>query len=158
MLNPYSQGWQSAGASPPTHTSFSPTIMNCIVVGPQSRPYFRIEDAPILGVSVFQNSNGQNIALVQWHQHPEVEIRNIVTRQRTSEMLSLSPDQSSRTMTVSGATVTFTTRDNVIWILRRISRGQGTVTLELTGEAIRLGLLEPAMLATFLLQYGRNID
>jgi hypothetical protein len=32
------------------------------------------------------------------------------------------------------------------------------VTLELTGEAIHLGLLEPALVATFLLQCGRNID
>jgi hypothetical protein len=50
-------------------------------------------DTPMPGVSVFQNSNGQNIALVQWHRHPEVELRNIVARQRVSEMLSLSPDQ-----------------------------------------------------------------
>jgi hypothetical protein len=68
--------------------------LNCSVIGPQSRPYFRImTDTPMPGVSVFQNSNGQNIALVQWHRHPEVELRNIVARQRVSEMLSLSPDQ-----------------------------------------------------------------
>ncbi|KAJ6511635.1 hypothetical protein DFH09DRAFT_941973 [Mycena vulgaris] len=193
MFNPYSQGWQNTGGaassngrpsifgalpftSPDTlptffsfrFTSFNPTILNCTIIGPQSRPYFRIvTDAPIPGVSTFQNSNGQNVALVQWHRHPEVEIRNIVSRQRTSEMLSLSPDQSSRTMTVNGSTFTLTPRDNFIWlystasqpeILGRISRGQGTVTLELTGEAIHLGLLESAVVATFLLQCGRNID
>ncbi|KAJ7486597.1 hypothetical protein FB451DRAFT_1082084 [Mycena latifolia] len=193
MLNPYSQGWQNTAASSypngrpsifgalpfpspnplPTFlafrfTAFSPTIMNCTIVGPQSRPYFRITtDAPMPGVSVFQNSNGQNVALVQWHRHPEVEIRTVVERQRTSEMLALSTDQSSRMMTVSGTTITFTPRDNFIWlystapqpeILGRISRGQNTVTLELTGEAIHIGILEPAVVATFLLQCGRNID
>ncbi|KAJ7736589.1 hypothetical protein DFH07DRAFT_753415 [Mycena maculata] len=194
MLNPYSQGWQNTGASGlssngrpsifgalpftspgalPTFfsfrfTSFNPSVLNCIIIGPQSRPYFRIvTDAPIPGVSVFQNSNGQNMALVQWHRHPEVEVRNIITRQRTSAMLALWTDQSSRTMSVNGATFTFTPRDNFIWIystasqpeiLGRISRDQDTITLELTGEAIHLGLLEPAVVATFLLQCGRNID
>ncbi|KAJ7905900.1 hypothetical protein B0H13DRAFT_2508533, partial [Mycena leptocephala] len=192
--NPYTQGWQSTsqsranngrpsifGALPftspdplPTFfsfrfTSFNPTILNCSVIGPQSRPYFRImTDTPMPGVSVFQNSNGQNIALVQWHRHPEVELRNIVARQRVSEMLSLSPDQRfSRGMTVNGTAFTLTPRDNFIWIystasqpelLGRISRGRNAVTLELTGEAIHLGILEPAVVATFLLQCGRNID
>ncbi|KAJ7031888.1 hypothetical protein C8F04DRAFT_1360577 [Mycena alexandri] len=192
MLNPYSQGWQNTGHSNPNSarpsifgalpfpanatptffsfrfTSFSPTILNCNVIGPQSRPYFRIvTDNPMPGVTVFQNSNGQNIALIQWHRHPEVEVRNVIARQRTSEMLSLSPDQSSRRMTVNDATFTFTPRDNFIWLysggpqpelLGRISRGQSAVTLELTGEAIHLGILEPAVVATFLLQCGRNID
>ncbi|KAJ7509558.1 hypothetical protein B0H11DRAFT_1846605 [Mycena galericulata] len=189
MFNPYSQGWPGSnsntgtpsifGALPfpapdslPTFfsfrfTSFNPTVLNCTIIGPKSRPYFRImTDAPMPGVTVFQNSNGQNISLVQWHRHPEVEMRN-VSRQRTSEMLALSNDQSSRTMSVSGRTLTFTPRDNFIWIysggtqpevLGRISRSQDTVTLELTGEAIHLGLLEPAVVATFLLQCGRNID
>ncbi|KAF8217202.1 hypothetical protein K438DRAFT_1559278 [Mycena galopus ATCC 62051] len=189
MFNPYSRDLQapSSGTRPsifgalpftspdtlPTFfsfrfTSFNPSILNCNVIGPKSRPYFRITtDNPVPGVSVFQNSNGQNIALVQWHRHPEVELRNIVDRQRVSEMLSLSPDQTSRRMTVNGATFTFTPRDNFIWLysaashpelLGRISRGQNTVILELTGEAIHLGLLEPAVVATFLLQCGRNID
>ncbi|KAJ7103846.1 hypothetical protein C8R44DRAFT_834601 [Mycena epipterygia] len=189
MLNPYTQGWQNAGGngrpsifgalpftSPnalPTFfsfrfTAFNPTILNCNVVGPQSRPYFRImTDAPMPGVTVFQNSNGQNMALVQWHRHPEVEIRGTISRQRTAEMLPLSTDQSSRTMTAGGATLSFTPRDNFIYIYSgtsqpemfgRISRGQDKVTLELTGEAIHLGLLEPIVVATFLLQCGRNID
>ncbi|KAJ7331358.1 hypothetical protein DFH08DRAFT_708274 [Mycena albidolilacea] len=165
MFNPYSQSWQGQsiyGALPysspdalPTFfsfrfTSLNPTVLNCTVIGPKSRPYFRITtDTPMPGVSVFQNSNGQNIALVQWHRHPEVELRNIVARQRVSGMLSLSPDQTYRRMTVNGATFTFTPRDNFIWT---------TVTLELTGEAIHIGLLEPALVATFLLQCGRNID
>ncbi|KAJ7648717.1 hypothetical protein DFH06DRAFT_997054 [Mycena polygramma] len=195
MFNPYAQGWgtQGSGQSRPSNgrpsifgalpftapdtlptffsfrfTSFNPSILNCTVIGPQSRPYFRIlTDTPMPGVTVFQNSNGSNIALIEWMRHPEVELRNIVARQRVSGMLSLSQDQSSRTLTANDTTFTFTPRDNFIWIystasqpelLGRISRGQNTVTLDLTGEAIHLGILEPAVVATFLLQCGRNID
>jgi hypothetical protein len=109
MFNPYSQSWQGQsiyGALPFTSpdalqtffsfrfTSFNPTVLNCTVIGPESRPYFRITtDTPMPGVSIFQNSNGQDIALVQWHRHPEVELHNIVERQRVSGMLSLSPHQ-----------------------------------------------------------------
>ncbi|KAJ6590228.1 hypothetical protein B0H10DRAFT_1831015 [Mycena sp. CBHHK59/15] len=190
MFNPYSQAWSNTnssntnngqpsifGALPfpspeslPTFftfrfTSFNPTIMNSVVVGPQSRPYFRvISDAPILGVTVLQNSNGRNIALVQWHRHPEVEVRNVFSRQRSSQMLPLSSNQSSRTMTINGETYNFTPQENFIGLysstemLGRVSRSEGSVTLELTGEAIRLGLLEPSITAVFLLQCGRNID
>lgn len=169
MLNPYSQGWQGAGGQSPSNgrpsifgalpypsadalptffsfrfTSFNPTVLNCTIIGPQSRPYFRImTDAPMPGVSILQNANGQNIALVQWHRHPEVEIRNIITRQRTSEMLALSTNQrsvfgcdshsfqvylgyySSRTMSVSGATLTFVPRDNFIWVRFHSARRMG---------------------------------
>ncbi|KAJ7048516.1 hypothetical protein C8F01DRAFT_1004534 [Mycena amicta] len=152
-------------------TSFAPTILNCTVIGPQSRPYFRVlTDAPVQGVTAFQNASGATIALVQWHRHPEVEIRGVVPRQRSSAMLALSQDQSARVMTVNATTqsaMTFMPRENFIWIysnapepelLGRISRGKTSVTLELTGEAIHLGLLESAVVATFLLQCGRNID
>ncbi|KAJ7289397.1 hypothetical protein C8J57DRAFT_1047026 [Mycena rebaudengoi] len=194
MFNPYSQGWPNSGASssnngrpsifgalpftsPETQptffafhfTSFNPTIMNCAVVGPQSKPYFRImTDAPIPGVSVFQNSNGVNIALVQWNRHPEVEVRSFFTRRPTSQMLPLSPDQSYRTMVVNGRTYSFIPQENFIGLyssssppemLGRISRSQnGTVVLELTGEAIHIGILEPSIVSAFLLQCGRNID
>ncbi|KAJ7213953.1 hypothetical protein GGX14DRAFT_617909 [Mycena pura] len=50
-------------------TSCSPSMLNCTVLGPgaPARPYFRIlTDAPLPGVSVFQNAQGQNVALVQW--------------------------------------------------------------------------------------------
>ncbi|KAJ7217271.1 hypothetical protein GGX14DRAFT_391076 [Mycena pura] len=151
-------------------TSFSPSILNCTVLGPgaPARPYFRIlTDAPLPGVSVFQNAQGQNVALVQWKRHPEAEIRGVTPRQRTAELVALAPDRSSRSMMLNDSGITFMPRDNFIWLhstatqpelLGRITRGQTSVTLELTGEAIHLGLLEAAVVATFLLQCGRNID
>ncbi|KAJ7625791.1 hypothetical protein FB45DRAFT_750882 [Roridomyces roridus] len=185
MLNPYTQAWQNGqsnsnsqncrpsifGALPystpdgatPTFfsfrfTSFNPNVLNCVILGPQSRPYFRIvTDTPLPGVSVLQSSNGQNVALVQWHRHPEIEIRGVVNRQRTSAALSLSRDQTSRSMTVNRTTMTFVPHSQTD-ILGRISRAQDSIHLELTGEAIHSGLLESAVMAAFLLQCGRNID
>ena len=43
-------------------------------------------------------------------------------------------------------------------VLGRISRVPTSVTLELTPEAVQLGLLEPALVATALLSCGHNID
>jgi hypothetical protein len=43
-------------------------------------------------------------------------------------------------------------------VYAQVSRGEGTVTLELTAEAIQIGLLEICATATFLLQCGRSID
>ncbi|KAJ7905913.1 hypothetical protein B0H13DRAFT_2274370 [Mycena leptocephala] len=181
MLNPYSQGWQNTGQSRannggpsifgalpftspdplPTFfsfrfTSFNPTILNCNVIGPQSRPYFRImTDTPMPGSPSFRI---QMAKTSHWF--------NGIDILRLNYEISWQ-DSGSRRMTVNGATFTLTPRDNFIWIystgsqpelLGRISRGRNAVTLELTGEAIHLGILEPAVVATFLLQCGRNID
>lgn len=43
-------------------------------------------------------------------------------------------------------------------IYSRVSREEGAVKLELTTEAIQLGLLEVCVAAAILLQCGRNID
>jgi hypothetical protein len=40
----------------------------------------------------------------------------------------------------------------------KIQRQAGTVTLDLTTEAIQAGLLEMAIMATVILQSGRNVD
>ncbi|CAK5283434.1 unnamed protein product [Mycena citricolor] len=189
MLNPYAQDWNhpNGASAPPSvfgalpsvakalptfftfrFTSFNPSIMNCTVMGPQATAYFRIiTDTPMAGVSVFQNATGGTFSLVQWNQHPDVEIQGVAARQPTSSLLSLSHDRSYRSFTwADGSALLFVPRDNYIWIyynsleqiLGRISRGRDWVTLELTGEALRLGLLETSVVATFLLQSGRNID
>jgi hypothetical protein len=43
-------------------------------------------------------------------------------------------------------------------IYARVAREEGAVALELTSEAIQIGLLEVAVAAALLLQCGRNID
>lgn len=43
-------------------------------------------------------------------------------------------------------------------MLARVSKTSTSVTLELTQEAINLGLLEVSLVATILLQSGRPVD
>jgi hypothetical protein len=43
-------------------------------------------------------------------------------------------------------------------VYAQVSRDEDSVTLELTAEAIQIGLLELCVAATFLLQCGKNID
>jgi hypothetical protein len=42
--------------------------------------------------------------------------------------------------------------------LAKITRANGAVTLDMTPDAIQLGLLDVAVSAALLLQCGRNID
>lgn len=77
--------------------TFSPldgTILNALVMGPQSRTYFRIStDSTSSGFSVVQNSKLESVALVEWRSHPIVEIQNIVSKRSSSQWLELSPDK-----------------------------------------------------------------
>lgn len=43
-------------------------------------------------------------------------------------------------------------------VLARVARAPSAVLLELTQEAIQLGLLEPCLVATVLFVCGHNID
>lgn len=75
-------------------TLFNPTILNCKVVGPHNETYFRVvTDASMQGYSVLKNSQGSNIALVEWQTHPNVEARSIVAKQPVGQWLRLSSDR-----------------------------------------------------------------
>lgn len=43
-------------------------------------------------------------------------------------------------------------------ILARVARMPNMITLDITQDALQLGLLEPAIVATVLLSCGANID
>lgn len=43
-------------------------------------------------------------------------------------------------------------------VLARIARVPNSVMVELTSEAVQLGLLEPALVATVMLSCGHHID
>jgi hypothetical protein len=43
-------------------------------------------------------------------------------------------------------------------LLARVTRGSGVISLEVTPDAIQLGILDSIVTATFLLQSGRNVD
>ncbi|KAJ6626699.1 hypothetical protein B0H10DRAFT_507207 [Mycena sp. CBHHK59/15] len=161
-------------ASPPTFitftfTSFNPTILTSIVTGPQSRTYFTVQtDSPTVGFTVLHNAGNQPMVIIEWLKHPVIEIRDIISKRPTSQFLALSSDSRHRTMTARGKTFVWAPDGNCIClygpglgvpqIFARVSRLEDSVVLEMTTEAIQIGLLEACATAALLLQSGRNID
>ena len=75
-------------------TSYSPNIFNCTVVGPKAQPYYTIvTDNQMPGYTVLKNMEGKNVSLVEWQQHPSVEIRGMVSKQTVGNWLRLSPNR-----------------------------------------------------------------
>ncbi|KAF8962579.1 hypothetical protein BDZ97DRAFT_2021739 [Flammula alnicola] len=150
-------------------TSFSPNILNCTVIGPQARVYYRIvTDNQMPGYTVIKNAEGKNVSLIEWQAHPMIEVRGLLSKQHVRTWLGLTADKRSRTMTVRGMQYTWAPRDKSINLyagghrgptfLARITRANGAITLDMTQDAIQLGLLDPIVAAALLLQCGRNID
>ncbi|TFK35941.1 hypothetical protein BDQ12DRAFT_756512 [Crucibulum laeve] len=149
-------------------TSFSPDIFNCIVQGPQDLQYFSITTSNAYPRVTTIVKPGGALATIQWHQHPILEIKGLVSYQPTSHWIPLSADRSYRTMNVHGRVLTWVPQINSIYLYSggpapaeqygRIVRSSNVVTLEITNQAIQAGMLEPATIATFLLQCGVHID
>ncbi|KAJ7463959.1 hypothetical protein FB451DRAFT_1492001 [Mycena latifolia] len=168
---PYPSG--SAVASPTfmsfRFTSFTPTILNSVVTGPQARTYFRIAtDSPTVGFTVIHNLANDPMVIIEWARHPIIEIRDIVSKRQTSQWLTLSPDKTYRTMSANGKPFFWASDGNYICLYApglgapqlhaRIFREGNEVVLEITSEAIQIGLLEISVAAALLLKSGRNID
>ncbi|KAG0697602.1 hypothetical protein DFH29DRAFT_1021692 [Suillus ampliporus] len=145
-------------------TSFSPTILNCKVIGPRNETYFRVvTDA---GYTVLKDAQGSNIALLEWRDRPTVEARGLVTKQLVGQWLRLSTDMSHRFMVHNGIGYSWRPHDRFLQlsiagsydVLARVFKTYDAVVLELTPYAIQLGLLELGVLATVLLQCGKSID
>ncbi|KIM46773.1 hypothetical protein M413DRAFT_63589 [Hebeloma cylindrosporum] len=150
-------------------TSFNPNILNCSVVGPRAQTYYRIvTDNQMPGYSVIKNAEGRNVSLVEWQTLPMIEVRGVLAKQHVRTWLGLTSDRSSRTMTVRGMQYTWSPSDKSINLyaggprdrkfLARISRANGAISLDMTSDAMQLGLLDIVVVAAFLLQCGRNID
>ncbi|KAJ7741923.1 hypothetical protein DFH07DRAFT_980920 [Mycena maculata] len=186
--NPNAVNSQPSGTSPlygalpyPTPSSTAPTfltfiftpldgtILNSLVMGPQSKTYFRINtDSISSGFSIIQNPTLESVALIEWRSHPIVEIRNIVSKRSTSQLLALSSDNTHRVMELRGKKFRWTPSEGYIrlystgvpnpQLFGRISQGQNGVVLEVTTEAVHIGLLEVCITSALLLMSGRNID
>ncbi|KAJ6562291.1 hypothetical protein B0H19DRAFT_943452 [Mycena capillaripes] len=148
--------------------SFNPTIFKSTVTGPpHSRVYFRITN-PTPAFSVFYDATDEPLIIIEWLEHPVVEIRGIVTKRHTSSWLALAQNSSHRTMEARGKQFVWVPGGEYLFlyaagvsqpqVYAQVSRNDNSVTLELTTEAIQMGLLEICVAATFLLQCGRNID
>ncbi|KAK0203600.1 hypothetical protein DFS33DRAFT_813659 [Desarmillaria ectypa] len=167
-------------------TSFNPSMLNCTVIGPQQCPYFNfVTDSNMPTYTVLKDAKDRSIALVEWQSHPLVELRGVVSKQKVRDWLQLSQDKTSRTMDVRGTRYLWIPREQYINVvssaingnvctdvmsaqlyssgssprlLARICRGNGTITLDIAVEAMQMGLLDAAIIATMLLQCGQNID
>ncbi|KAJ7904182.1 hypothetical protein B0H13DRAFT_2510810 [Mycena leptocephala] len=150
-------------------TSFSPSILNSTVMGPQAQTYFHVTtDIPTPGFTVITNAANQPTIVIEWLKHPVIEIRGIVSKQQSSQWLALSPEKKYRTMTAKGKTFVWAPDGGSICLYSaglaspqtyaRITREEGAVALDITAEAIQIGLLEVCVAAAFLLQSGRRID
>lgn len=74
-------------------TQFNSTVLNCQVVGPQSRIAYRIVTEPTTpSCTIFKDVESRSIAMVQWQPHANLEIRGVTPRQRIRDWLRLSPD------------------------------------------------------------------
>ncbi|TFK37735.1 hypothetical protein BDQ12DRAFT_705707 [Crucibulum laeve] len=148
--------------------SFNIDIFNCVVRGPKDVVYFTVSsDTTYPETTTIAKPGGQVIGTVEWHQHPFVEVRGQVAKQRVSQWLTMSADSSHRTMTVHGRTYAWVPRGNGIYLystgptqeqFARISRGQHSVSLEIASQAIQAGIFEATVVATLLIQCGRYID
>ncbi|KAJ6514118.1 hypothetical protein DFH09DRAFT_941203 [Mycena vulgaris] len=145
------------------------TILNSLVIGPQSRTYFRVTtDSTSSGYSVVRNSQLESVTLVEWRSHPIIEVRDAVSKRRTSQWLALSPDKDYRVMSARGRNFRWTPNGDYIelnsagvtgpQLFARLSQGQSGPVLELTAEAVQDGLLEACVTAALLLMSGLNID
>ncbi|KAF7318820.1 hypothetical protein HMN09_00217300 [Mycena chlorophos] len=150
-------------------TAFDPTILNSQVVGTSNgQVYYTIStDAQMAGYTVVKRVDGQGVALVEWQRHARVEVRGAVQKQDTKDWLKISRDQSYRMMTVRGTQykwvpenqyINLYSRSSTPQFYGRISRGEGSVVLEVTGDAMQNGLLDAIVTAAVILQCGSNID
>ncbi|KAJ7635097.1 hypothetical protein FB45DRAFT_743407 [Roridomyces roridus] len=157
-----------------TMTSLDPTVLNCVVVGPQGRVQYRVStDDTLPGYTVIKRlpppREARSIALIEWHpRHPRVEVRGSVPKQDVRDWLRMSRDQTYRTMALREAQYTWAPDSRsagqinlhaATHFFGRLSQhAPDSVLIELTADALQLGLLDTAVVVAVLLHCGLNID
>ncbi|KAJ7117180.1 hypothetical protein C8R44DRAFT_627021, partial [Mycena epipterygia] len=172
--NPYPKGIDYA--APPSafvtfqFTSFNPTLLDTIIIGPSSQLYFRVSTASRpLRYTAVRDSTNEAVTVIEWLKHPVIEIRDALTKRAVSQWLMLSSDKSYRTMNFDGRSFVWSPEGNYVClystgleapprIYARIFRDANALALDLTAEAINMGLLDVCAAAALVLQSGRNID
>ncbi|KXN91656.1 hypothetical protein AN958_12508 [Leucoagaricus sp. SymC.cos] len=151
------------------HFAYSTTsILDCSVYGPASKKYIEVisdfHKTPHL--TSLRKWDGSCLAVIEWQHRPVVEIPGVLPRQHVARWMPLSPTQSNRAMDARGIKYIWTPVGDALHPynhppsqhVAKIQRQAGTVTLDLTTEAVQAGLLEMAIVATVILQSGRNVD
>ncbi|KAJ7117172.1 hypothetical protein C8R44DRAFT_627037 [Mycena epipterygia] len=150
-------------------TSFNPTLLDSTVLGPSSQFYFHVSTASRpLRYTAVRDSTNEAITVIEWLKHPVIEIRDALTKQAVSQWLVLSSDKSYRTMNFDGRSFVWSPEGNYVClystgleaprIYARIFRDANALALDLTAEAINMGMLDVCVAAALVLQSGRNID
>ncbi|KAK7049355.1 hypothetical protein VNI00_005956 [Paramarasmius palmivorus] len=147
----------------------NPSLLNCTVMGPNNATHFYVVTDPNMPTyTVFKAHDGKSLALIEWQQTPQVELRGLVAKQAASSFLKLSSDQRFRIMQIAGQEYLWIPSQNSIALypagvhansntrLAQISRGASGVVLEINRHAAQAGLLPACVVATVLLQSGRN--
>jgi hypothetical protein len=73
-------------------TSFNPTILDSVVIGPNNQPCYFVSTDPS-GFTVIQDRHGMNVSFIEWQTHPIVEIQDRLARQTVENWLRISRDQ-----------------------------------------------------------------
>ncbi len=81
----------STSGTPPStltfyFTEFNPDLLNCVVVGPQSKVYYKVIPGPP-GLTYVQKPDNSSILCIEWQQHPMVEVRDIVPREAVGQWM-----------------------------------------------------------------------
>ncbi|KAG6829960.1 hypothetical protein H0H87_009620 [Tephrocybe sp. NHM501043] len=162
----------AAPPSPPKILTFyfvsmNPNVLHSTVTGSQSQKYFDVTtNSPDIGASTVFKKAGQPFATIEWTSQPAVEIYGIVARQAAGRWMELSRDQSYRSIQVHGKWYAWVPRDKVYSLftvghnqpelMARVSRDADAIKLEITADAVQIGLLESVVVSTVLLHSGRN--
>ncbi|KAJ3812081.1 hypothetical protein F5876DRAFT_38242 [Lentinula aff. lateritia] len=166
---PFSSPSDTSSSMTFTFIGLNPSIANCTILGPNNSPQFRVvTDFAMPGYTILKTMEGKNSALIEWREPVKVEVRGMISKQRASEFLRVSSNKRYRIMLIrsqefmwipnGGAVSLYTTGSSDSEFLGRISRSVGAITLEMTQNAVRLGLLQACIITTVLLQSGENID
>ncbi|KAF8967274.1 hypothetical protein BDZ97DRAFT_1756022 [Flammula alnicola] len=142
-------------------------VLNCVVVGPTHSKALDIRTRWDVTM-IFKDEDPW--AVIRWTEHPTIEANGIITPQPAGSFLKLSLDGCYRTMLVDGKNYAWVPRTDGTYLYSagpyppkllarsRLKRDNTKILLELDAESFRLGLLEPCLISTVLLNNARNID
>ncbi|KAF9460319.1 hypothetical protein BDZ94DRAFT_1223288 [Collybia nuda] len=144
------------------------SVLNCKVIGSNNQTCFTISTLPQAQAStIFYNQQGKNVASVEWHTHPLVEVHGAVPKQYTSRWIGVAPSKKCRTMEVNCklyAWVSNSAGMNLVTVgpcqpqlIAQVTHEVNSIQLEITAQAVQDGLLESTVVAAAILYCGRSV-
>jgi hypothetical protein len=79
-------------------SGLNPDILGCIIMGPNARHCFSITTTPPgsgqPSVTLVRNDKNAVVARIEWHEHPVIQVENMIPRSMSSQLIPLSQDMS----------------------------------------------------------------